>query len=271
MNPVKRLVGIVMLLMGALGLSACLAGIYELETTRSAVADWNTAGFDFCQGLVNRGDSRLKELESTLSETKSALKTVAQRTGSLGNGEGPVHVPAVEIVTLLDDDVRQRLLRVRALVDQAAATADAVTHLLNVLKEDGLFSSENHFEKVFPVNQIEELSQTLQEISGIFQQAFETALSLREKPLSQHLISKLKSQIAQLILKFEKVQTLLSSFQAMLQEGRDQLVYYDEKAGEWLTLGVMLARLLLLWMGAGQFFLMYFGWKTLSARRNSGI
>ena len=62
-------------------------------------------------------------------------------------------------------------------------------------------------------------------------------------------------------------QALASDLGKDIQKIKDLLRFYEERAVWWINLGSILVPLMLLWLGAGQFFLMYFGWRMASGGR----
>ena len=59
-------------------------------------------------------------------------------------------------------------------------------------------------------------------------------------------------------------QALASDFGENIQKDKDRLRFYEERVVWWISQGSILVPLLMLWLGAGQFCLMYFGWRMVS-------
>ena len=63
-------------------------------------------------------------------------------------------------------------------------------------------------------------------------------------------------------------QALTSDFGEDIQKNKDRLRFYEERVVWWIEQGSILVPLFMLWLGAGQFCLMYFGWRMVSAERD---
>ena len=267
MQLFKKGVGILLFVLGAVGLIFCLAAIYETGTGKTQLLAWTGQAFDSTGETLAKISERLDRVASVLKDTRAGLKSAVSRTDALQTDGTCDQARLVHISRILDEQVRKRLDQARVLVNSTAAGTGTIRLSLTLVDALNVGSEKAYKRGASLMTQIEGASATLTELSASLEQTLQRVQNLGDGSCSEQSLSKLTRDVDRMDRGLANVQALISDFKAAIQKIKDRLLLYGGKAVWWINLGSVMIPLMLLWLGVGQAFLMYFGWRIASAKR----
>ena len=268
----KRFSGILLILIGAAGVLSSGVALYKTGNAEKQLRHFAGQTFDSTESAFLDIRERLNQIDLSVAHVRSDLKTALSKADALRTDGIDGKILADHIAFTLDQEVGEKLAKTRMLVDSAVNTAGAVSHLLTLLDASSLVSAEAHTRGGPLMARIEGASNTLRRLSGMLEQARQTAQALLEQtrqhhPNSEQTLSKLTREVEGMEKGLAEVQVLDSDFREDVQKIKDRLRYYEKKTTGWIHLGGILIPLLLIWLGAGQAALSILGGRLCMRRR----
>lgn len=253
-----------MLLFGAVGVFVCSVAIYKTGNAEKQLRCFAGQTFDSTENALLNIRERLNQIDLSVVHVRSDLKTALSKANALRTDGIDEKMLADHIVFILDQEVGEKLAKTQRLVDSAVDTAGTVSHLLTLLDASSLVSVETYTRGGFLMTRIEGASSTLRRLSGMLEQAKQTARALLEQtrqnhPDSEQALLKLTHEVGRMDTGLAEVQVLGSDFKEDVQKIENRLRYYEEKTIWCIHLGGILIPLLLIWLGAGQVALIILG------------
>ena len=268
----RRFSGILLILFGAAGVLACGVAIYKTGNAEKQLRLLAGQTFDSTENALQDIRERLDQIALSVANVRSDLNAAASKANALRTDGTDEKILADHIAFTLDQEVGEKLAKTQGLVDSAVNTAGAVSHLLTLLDASNLVSVEAYTRGGSLMTRIEGASNTLRRLSGMLEQASQTAQALLEQtrqnhPDSEETLSNLTHEVKRMDNALAGVQTLGSDFKEDVQKIQNRLRYYEEKTIWWIHLGGILIPLLLIWLGAGQAALVILGGRLCMRRR----
>jgi hypothetical protein len=262
----RRLGGILLLLLGVAGVIACGVALYHTGSVkrqlRHFVGEVSLATEEAFAGVLHR----LDQIDASLAHVREDLKAVVSSADALeekGNGE---ETPTEHIAFTLDHKVQEKLSNAQQLVDSAEDTAEAVSRLLALLQGEDPDSDKNSEREGPLVTKIKGASGTLSQLPAMLERARETARNLKQHPGSKEALRALTREVGQMDKGLEDVQALGLEFRKTIQGFMGNYRYYRAETFRYIRMGGMLIPLLLVWLGAGQLALVILGGRLMMRR-----
>jgi ABC-type multidrug transport system fused ATPase/permease subunit len=267
----RRFGGILLILMGAAGVVACGVAIYKTGNAEKQLRRFAGQTFDSTGNTLLDIRERLNQINLSVVHVRSDLKTALSKANALRTDGIDEKILADHITFALDHEVGEKLAKTQRLVDDAVNTAGSVSHFLTLLDASSLVSVKAYTRGGSLMNRIEGASNTLRRLSGMLEQARQTARALLEQtrqnhPDSEQALSNLTHEVEEMDKGLAEVQVLGSDFKEDVQEIENRLRHYEEKTIWWIHLGGILIPLLLIWLGAGQMALIILGGRLCMRR-----
>ncbi len=262
----RRILGLVALGLGAIGVLAALILV---------VGVWVTAGR--VQGLVdgltasaNRGVERVSQLLTQVAARTEAIdERVLAVSSQLADPGEPADDPNKDLGTELTriavlESASQELQAWASQADQASERLQDVSMALT----DFPFPTEKATKSISGLaTRLDELSGTLgeavvdlEELYGVLKTIARAAGMPDEARRSADKLSRATSdRLGAVLARVENVRSRFDEVQSVLQELSDQ-------ARKWIREAAALLTFLLIWLGAGQASLLYFGWTSLATQ-----
>jgi TM2 domain-containing membrane protein YozV len=267
MMLLRRISGVLLLLIGTMGVIACVVAIYHTGSIQKQFRHFVGQVSDTTEDALADIRHRLDQIDASLASVRADLKTVvssADMLGTDGNGEGvPDH-----IAFALDHGVKEQLVNAQQLVDSVEDTAGAVSHLLTLLDGRGPDSGKDSGRDGSLMTRIKGASGTLGRLPGMLEQARQTARDLQQNPNSEEIRLTLTREVGRMDKGLAEVQALGLVFGKTIQGIEDNCRYYQKKTLQYLNLGGILIPLLLVLLGAGQAALIILGGHLCIRREN---
>ena len=269
MHAGKRLLGLILFALGALGFVVCLAGIAGVWIAGSRVQQVNAEVFRQADELVVQVDRRaaqardavggtrelVDELKQTLRESATELvaERVAERVASL---------PEI-------DNLERRLVsameRADGLVQVSASTAELIEQMLATI---GVIAAQRNVDLKGASELAATIRSTRESLANASERLADVQRVLVEIRQQRDVDVNLK-QIAKLSLgmvaKLDVVQEQLTALRDRLEETRSRLGQLQGRMRAWVFAAQCLIALLIGWGGAGQYCLVLQGWRILRA------
>ena len=253
-----------LILIVAAGVLVCGVAIYKTGNAQKQLRRFAVQAFDSTENALLDIREQLNQIDLSVVHVRSDLKTAVSKANALRTDGIDEKILADHIAFTLDHEVGEKLAKTQRLVDAAVNIAGSISHLLTLLDASSLVSVKAYTRGGSLINRIEGASNTLRRLSGMLEQARQTAQALLEQtrqnhPDSEKALSKLTHEVGCMDKGLTEVQTLGSDFKEAIQKIKDRLRYYEEKTIWWIHLGGILIPLLLIWLGAGQVALIILG------------
>jgi len=260
-----------LLLMGAAGVLACGVVIFKAGNAEKQLRYFAGQAFDSTENALLNIRERLNQIDLSVVLVRSDLKTALSKANALRKDGIDEKILAGHIAFTLDHEVGEKLAKTQRLVDAAVNTAGSVSHLLTLLDASSLVSVKAYTRGGSLMTRIEGASNTLRRLSGMLEQARQTARALLEQtrqnhPDSEQALSNLTHEVEEMDKGLAEVQILGSDFKEDVQKIENRLRHYEEKTIWWIHLGGILIPLLLIWLGAGQMALIILGGRLCMRR-----
>lgn len=255
----RRISGVLLMLLGTMGVLACAIAIYETRAAEKYSFQFVGRAFDSAEGVLKDIHERLTEIDLSVSQVRSHLKNAISRADELHPDGSGNKVLADYISRALDQEVGEKMAKARALVDSAATSMAAISHLINLVEATDLVPEETFGRDGALIKRVQKASNTLRRLTGLLEQTRQTARDLQKDPHSEQGLLKLNREVGTMDQGLTEVQTLGSDFKGATQKIENHLLYCQEQTVRWIQLGGILIPLLLVWLGAGQAALVILG------------
>jgi len=265
----KRISGVLLLLLGTMGVLACVVAIYETGVGKKYCFQFFEQAFDSTEKVLENIHDRLTEIDLSVTHVRSNLKDAVSRADELqSDGTGTENkVLANHISRALDREVSEKLAKTRALVDSAVTAVAAIRDFLNLVAASGLVPEETFSRDGSLMARVEGASKTLRRLTGLLEQTRQTARDLQQDPHSEQVLLKFNREVRGMDQGLAEIQTLGSDFKGATQKIENHLLYCQEKTIRWIQWGGILIPLLLIWLGAGQAALIILGGRLCMRRQ----
>lgn len=259
----KRLTGLLLVMLGALGIVVCLAGIAGVWMVASRVQQVNSKVFSQAEQLIAQVDRRaaqtcdavggtrdlIDELKQTLRE--SATELLAERIASL---------PEIEN---LERRLASAMERADGWVQVSASTAELIEQLLATI---GAVASERNVDLKGSAGlmvTIRSARESLANASERLADVQRRLAEIRQKRDVNVNLSQIMKLSLDILAKLDVVQEQIAAFRTRLDETKNRLGKLQDRIRVWVFVGHCLIVLLIGWGGAGQYCLLLHGWRIL--------
>jgi chromosome segregation ATPase len=263
----KRLTGLVLVTLGAIGFIVCLAGIAGVWIVGSRIQQVNSEVFRQADELVVQVDRRAAQARDAVAgtrdladELKQTLRASAKELVAERVAERAASLPEIE-------NIERRLMsameRADGLVQVSASTAELIEQVLATV---GVIAAQRDVD----LKGASELTATIRSTRESLANASErladvqrTLAEIRQKrDVDVHLEQVAKLSLG-ILAKLDVGQKQLAAFRSRLDETRSRLGQLEGRMRMWIFAAQWLILLLIGWGGAGQYCLLLQGWRTL--------
>jgi chromosome segregation ATPase len=263
----KRLTGLVLVTLGAIGFIVCLAGIAGVWIVGSRIQQVNSEVFRQADELVVQVDRRAAQARDAVAgtrdladELKQTLRASAKELVAERVAERAASLPEIE-------NIERRLMsameRADGLVQVSASTAELIEQVLATV---GVIAAQRDVD----LKGASELTATIRSTRESLANASErladvqrTLAEIRQKrDVDVHLEQVAKLSLG-IIAKLDVGQKQLAAFRSRLDETRSRLGQLEGRMRMWIFAAQWLILLLIGWGGAGQYCLLLQGWRIL--------
>jgi chromosome segregation ATPase len=259
----KRLSGLTLVGLGAIGIAVCLAGIVGLWIGASRLQQVNSRLFRQVDQLIIQVDQRATQARDAVGGARDLVDAL-QRTLH----ESAAELVAGRVASLPQiDNIEQRLVsaveRTDELVTISASTAELIEQLLATI--DAIAS-----ERSIGLHGSSELMATIQSTRESLVSASERLADvqrrlaeIRQKRGVDVNLSEITKLSLGLVAKLDVVQAQIAALGSHLDETKSRSARLQDRIRDWILAGECLILLLIAWISAGQFCLLLQGRRLL--------
>ncbi|MCG6881619.1 MAG: hypothetical protein LJE96_21055 [Deltaproteobacteria bacterium] len=255
----KRFVGILLLLMGAVGLIACALAISKTGKAEKELSKFAGQTFDSVENGILDTRNQAKQIALSLAHVRADLQTVFRRVNALQKDKFEQKTLPDQVVSATDSEIKDKVVKTRRLLRSAANAASALSYLLTMMDASGLFYDEGHPQRGSLLVRFEKTIGILRQLSGTFDEATETVRDFQNHPNSKVVREKLTGELERMDKDLSELQSFESDFTEAVQEIENRLLQYKERTIRWIQLGNIFIPVILMWIGVGQAALIILG------------
>ncbi|EFK09685.1 prevent-host-death family protein [delta proteobacterium NaphS2] len=256
---VLRFVGILLLLMGAVGLIACALALFKTGSAGTELRKFVVKTFDSVENGIEDIRDQANQIALSLAHARGDLEIVLSKVNSLQKDEIEKKSLPDQVVIATDSDIRDKLARARRSISSAENVAFVLGRLLTTLDASGLFYDEAHRERTSLPVRFEKTAGILRQLSDTLDEATETVLDFQNHPDAKPVHEKLSRELARMEKGLSELQSVESDFSEAVQKIENRLLQYEERAIRWIQLGNILIPLIIIWIGVGEAALIILG------------
>lgn len=262
MLMLKRSCGIFLLLMGFIGVAACVLGVYKCGSVGEELRRMAERSFHFVEKGLEDARTGTEKLTLSMSQTETDLERVIAEVREFQKDPRGGQREAVGSAPSLDSDLEKKFHKVQMRMEDALQAAEALKHLLMVVDGSGLAKKIGIQVGSLSIR-VQKTAGDLRKLYSVGVEATQIVRDLQHDPHSEHLLSKLAAQLVRIERGLPEVHALKSEFLNVLQQIEATFNYYEEKISWWIHVGNVAFPLLLVWMGLGQIALMVLGGRLM--------
>lgn len=259
----KRLLGLGLAVLGAIGGVICLAGIAGVWAVGSRLQHVNSKVFSQADPLIDQVDQRaaragdsvgeVRQLADALKQTlrDSAKELVADRVASL---------PKIES---LERRLSSAAERADGLLEVSGSAAEFIEHLLASV--DSIASERNDVRTVAAELRaiVQSTRESLAHVAERLADVRRCVDAVRQEREVDVNLSQSTKLCLGIVAKLDVVQEQIAAFRDRLAEMKHRLDRLQDRIRTWVLVGQCLIVLLIAWGGAGQYCLLVRGWQIL--------
>ena len=259
----KRLSGLFLVGLGAIGIVVCLAGIAGVWIAASRLQQVNSRVFRQVDQLIVQVDQRAAQARDAVGGTRNlvdALKQTLQESATELLAERVASLPEIDN---LERRLASAMERTDGLVEVSASTAELIEQLLATI---GAIASERSVDLKGSSELMATIRATRESLANASERLADVQRRLAEIRQKRNVAVNL-SEITKLSLgivaKLDVVQEQIVTFRSRLDETKSRLAQFQDRMRNWILAGQCLILLLIAWIGAGQYCLLLQGWRIL--------
>ncbi len=259
----KRLFGVLLAVLGAVGIVVCLAGIAAVSIVASRLQQVNSRLFDRVDQLIDRADQRAAQAGDAVVGTRDLVEALKQ---PLKDSAAQLLAGRVASSPKIDDIERRLAVameRADNLVDASASATDLIEQVLATI--DGIAS-----ERGVDLQDTSDLMATIRSAQESLAGATDRVADVRQRlgeirqnrGVDVNLAEITKISLG-LVAKLDIVQERIGTFRDRLDNTKTRSARLHDRNRSWIRAGQWLILFLFAWGGAGQFCLLRQGWRLV--------
>jgi hypothetical protein len=251
MSYFRRFLGTLVLLLAAVGIVVCLAGIVAIwmfhQRVYTKVEDVTTR----LDGGLERASTANHKVRQAVEQARTSVGKVRQEAGSAGSKERG-RLAAGTARKLIRQQVAPNVKDVGVRLATLSDAATAISSLLQSLQEAQPFQTGR-----LPSDRVEGWTDQAEHLSATLHR-LETVVGDGNKDSSEQEVDAASSAVD---LALQRCQARLDRWQSELQDARENVRSVKAEVLGWLTTAVVVVSLLIAWVASGQISLFAHGLK----------
>lgn len=261
----RRLGGVLLLLIGAAGLIGCAVVFFQLKNVGLKFDQIAGKTFDAVEISMGNLKDKVDKTALSLVRARSNLQKAISEIESFRPDIRAEQVAGKRVTGIMNSEVRVKLGKAQAFLASASGAVSALRQLLQIMDTWGLLDADNGQAAVSA--RIEKTSLALSRVSARLDDAIKNAWDLQYRSNAANPEPDWTVEIKALEDELSGAQSFESDFNGIIKKTETRLREYQEKAIRWIRLGNMATGLLLIWIGAGQAAIMIIGIRLMAVRK----
>jgi chromosome segregation ATPase len=253
----KRLTGVLAILIGIVGAIACALGIYYTGEINREVKQFAEQVFVSVENSVSGIHDQMNRFDLSAKDLRSQLNTLFSELDGLETK--PIETESTVRIADLKRNVafKEKLARARHLVSSVSNAAGALNNLLTFVNASEFLKTQIETEVL--LEKIRTSQAALDRLSDMLNKTSEIALQLQNTPDNSHIYATLKEQLGKMQGSLKAITALPPIFIETINKSEERVFYYKTQTATWLRMGFIIIPLVLVWLGAGQVSLIILG------------
>ncbi len=259
----KRLSGLALVGLGAIGMAACLAGIAGLWIVASRLQQVNSRLFHQVDQFIVQVDLRATQAGDAVGGTRDLVDALKQTLK-----ESAAELLAGRVASLPEiDNLERRLVsameRTDELMEVSASTVELIEQLLTTIGSMAWESNADQQGYSDLTAAIRSTRQSLANASERLADVRRRLAEIRQKRGVDVNLAEITKLSLGMVAKLDAVQSQIAAFRSLLDETKSRSAQFQERIRRWILAGECLILLLIAWLGAGQLCLLLQGTRSL--------
>jgi methyl-accepting chemotaxis protein len=243
MGLLRRLVGVVVLLLSTVGILCCVAGIIGIWMLCQGVSQRVQRISDRLDVGLQRVSAGNQNVQAAVAKARADVATVGKESADLGGGGEKNRRAARAIRTLIQQQAGPDMDDLGGRLATLSDSAVAVSSLLQSFQELPLVQAS----RIDP-DQLQRRAGEAQQLSAILRR-LEVTVGEGDKETSSQEVAAATTEVDRVL---ENCQATLTDWQSDLDAARDDLAQIKTRILGWLTWAAIAVTVLCSWVAAGQ-------------------
>jgi hypothetical protein len=252
MRFLGRIFGALPLVLSAVGIVGCAAGIIAIWVGRPAVARRVEQVDARLAAGIERASTATRDVQSALEKARADVGRVGKESSGLGTDPAKDRLTAGVLRNLIDRKVGPNINDLGGRLATMSDAAVAAASLLRSAQELPLGSATR-----FDPDKLERATEQASQLSAALQK-LQTTIGEGDKTASEREVAAAASGID---LVLQRCQATVDDWQAYLDAAREDLAYFEAHVSGWLMVAAIAGTVLCAWVGLGQISLFAHAWK----------
>jgi hypothetical protein len=262
----KRALALLVLALGFVGVSACVAGAYGVWLLGARLERANEKVFTALdKGLVS-AQERLRGVQKRVEESKVTNNEIAQNLRDWTGGKARERLASRPEIEGRTEKLARDLETASSWLETATESIQGVQQVLELANLASArvdpAALDHVLEKLKPLQDV--LQQAERAVDGIRE-----LTANKESDWEENRLSRVIKLLGHMLLMISDIDTRLEEAVTRLSELRDNALRLKERTSNYILLAMIGCYVLLTWIGAGQAALCVGGWKNCCRSRSS--
>jgi chromosome segregation ATPase len=259
----KRLLGLILIGLGTIGMAMCLAAIAGLSIGASRLQQINSGLFRQVDQLIVQVDQRAAQVRDAAGGTRdlvAALKLTLKKSAAELLAGRAASLPEIENI---ERRLASAMKRTDELVEISASTAELIEQLLATID---IIASERNVDLQNSSDLLAAIRSTRQSLANASERLADVQRRLAEIGRKRGVdvnLSEITKLSLGMVAKLDVVQAQIDLFRNRLDETKSRSAQLENRIRNWILAGQCLILLLIAWASAGQFCLLLQGRRLL--------
>jgi chromosome segregation ATPase len=256
----KRLSGLILVGLGAVGAVVCLLGIAGVWIGAFRLRQVNSRLFRHADQLIVQVDQRAAQAREAVGGTRDLADALKQTLKESATELLAGRVASLPEIENIERRLASAMERTDALLDVSASTVDSIEQLLAAVASEGNADLQEPSDLMAAIQPTRASLTNASERLADVQRCLAEIRERRGVNVNLAEITKLSLGI---VAKLDIVQTQIDAFRSRLDQTKSRSAQLQHRIGTWILAGQCLILLLIAWVGAGQFCLLLQGRRLL--------
>jgi hypothetical protein len=260
----KRILALLALVFGFLGLIACLAGVYIVLLVGSRLQETNEKVFTaVSKGLVFAQD-RLQRVQKRVADSKITDNEIAERIREWGKKEAKERLIAQLDIESRTEKLGGHLQTADLWLDSATESIRGVQQVLELAHSIGAQVDPSSLEE--SLEKLASIRKMLQETEGEVENIRKLAAN-KDSETEDSRTARILELLGRVLLTISDIDVRLDEFQGRLTNLQTSALHWKARMHNYILLATVTCNLLVVWIAAGQAALFLTGWKNCRRSR----
>jgi len=266
---IKRVLGILALLLGIAGVAACIAGIASVWNIRSRVDDAVARISVRVDDVLARVEGRTQQVTEYIDGARNSARELNQR---VQRRVSQLRDVPLEEAAGIDELERQLYARIQLAVDWIGfiqSTMDLVEQLVQVVESASLFARQESRTMADLIAAIRNGKQEIQQTSNLVEDVKTSLAEIRAHSNIDENARRMSTLSSMIDTSLRKTRGYAEGFQAAVGKARTDFAVFATRVRRKMTIAAVLLTVILVWIAVGQSSLAVHGWRALGAARQA--